>query len=248
MAPVRTLAVLALAFAAGCTSESSGTSAAASSIGRIENVGPKEFKALAEQKGGLFLDVRTPGEVARGHLPGASVIDINDSRFLEKVRLMPKDRPVFVYCASGSRSVAAADMMVRVGFPVVYNLVGGIGGWANAGLPLERPAGQQAAAQEGMRPDLFDLTLAAEERVLVDFRAEWCAPCRRMEPVVNAVAEAWKGKVKVLKVDVDLSEALADREKITGVPVLVYYVDGKERWRRNGEMSRAAIDAELARP
>lgn len=50
----------------------------------------------------------------------------------------------------------------------------------------------------------------------------------------------------MLRVDVDRSEALVRREKIEGVPVLVYYVDGKERWRHAGELTRAAIEAELA--
>lgn len=242
--PSRFVGLLALIVLAACTKESPSPSKQA--IGQVEQVGAQEFKALAEQKGGLYLDVRTPGEVARGHLPNASVIDLTDPRFEQKLALMQKDKPVFVYCASGSRSAAAAEMMVRMGFGEVYNLLGGIGTWANAGYPLERA--EALPSTGGMKPDSFDFTIAAESRVLVDFHTPWCAPCQRMAPVVDAVAEAWKGKVRVLKIDVDQSEALAQREKLSGVPVLVLYVDGKERWRRSGVTSREIIEAELARP
>jgi thiol-disulfide isomerase/thioredoxin len=69
-----------------------------------------------------------------------------------------------------------------------------------------------------------------------------------MAPVVAELVSAWQGKARVLTVDVEQSEALAQREKIQGVPVFVLYVDGKERWRRSGEMARAVLEAELGRP
>ncbi len=238
--------LLAVLFMSGCTKEPVGV--AGKPVGRLQQLGAEEFKSLAAQKGGLFLDVRTPGEVARGHLPNASVIDINDARFEQKLAVMQKDKPVFVYCASGARSSAAAERMVRMGFVEVYNLMGGIGAWNRAGFPIERSEEALAASTEGMRADTFDLALASENRLLVDFHTPWCAPCRRMAPVVDELAERWKGKVKVLKVDVDQSEPLALREKIVGVPVLVFYVDGKERWRQSGETSREVIEAELAKP
>lgn len=249
MAFSRLLVLLGLVLLTGCSREASRPAAAApQSIGNLEHLGAPEFKALAERTGGLYLDVRTPGEVARGHLPGASVIDLNDARFAQKVDLLPRGKPVFVYCASGNRSRAAGDFLVRAGFSEVYSLTGGIRAWSSAGLPTELPAGAPAAAILGTSPEDFDRALASEKRVLVDFHAPWCAPCRRMAPVVDAVAAAWAGKVKVLRADVDLSLALAEREKVSGVPVLVLYVDGKERWRKSGETPREVIEAELAKP
>lgn len=248
MALSRMAGLAALMVLAGCTKEPGAKAPAAEkAIGRVEQVGAQEFKTLAEQKGGLYLDVRTPGEVARGHLPNASVIDINDPRFEQKLAVMQKDKPVFVYCASGARSGAAAEMMIRMGFAEVYNLLGGIGTWANAGYPIDRSEAPVPSTQ-GMSVDTFDFTIAAESRVLVDFHTPWCAPCQRMSPVVDALAVAWKDKLRVIKVDVDQSEALAQREKISGVPVLVLYVNGKERWRKSGETPRAVLEAELVKP
>jgi rhodanese-related sulfurtransferase len=215
--------------------------------GRIEHVGAEEFRRLAMEKRGTYLDVRTPGEIARGHIPDTSVIELGDARFTQKASLMQKDRPVFVYCASGSRSRAAAEMLASVGIAEVYELSGGLGAWARAGYPLERSSGGDVAA-DAMKPEALDGVLAKEKRVLVDYHTPWCAPCRAMAPVVDALAEEWKGKAKVLRVDIGESEALAARERIQVVPSFVLYVDGKERWRSSGEMAREVLEAELARP
>jgi len=214
--------------------------------GKLENLDAQRFKALAEEKHGLLLDVRTPGEVARGKLAGASVIDFNGDRFAQKVALMPKDKPIFVYCASGNRSGQAVAQMQKLGFRELYNLTGGMGAWKAAGMPVEQPTEAVATGANAMEPKALDALLKSEKKLLVDYQTPWCAPCQKMVPVVDALGEALKGKVKVLRVDVDQSEALAAREKIEGVPVFVFYVDGKERWRRAGEQTRAELEKALA--
>lgn len=210
-------------------------------VARAEDLGPQEFKAALETVPGLLLDVRTPPEVARGKIAGASVIDWNGPKFEQKVLLLAKDKPVYVYCASGNRSGQAAALMGKLGFKRVVNLAGGVRGWAGAGLPLEAPAAA-APSGETVTPEAFDALLKKDKRVLVDFQTPWCTPCQKMVPVVDALAPSLKG-VKVLKVDIDQSEALAAREKVEGVPVFVLYVDGKERARLSGEQTRAALEA-----
>jgi thioredoxin len=243
-------ALAGLTFSCNRPSEGGARAAApAKELGKLEHVSAQDFKRLAEAKHGLFVDVRTPGEVARGHIPEATAVDINDSRFEERLERIQKDRPIFVYCASGARSSAAAELMIRKGFTEVFELAGGIGGWAREGYPIERSDGPPPSnPAEAVAPDKFDLTLGTEGRVLVDFHTPWCTPCRHMAPIIDAVDGAWRGKVKVVRVDVDQSDALATREKVKGVPTLVLYVDGKERWRKSGEVTRDAIEAELAKP
>ncbi len=226
--------------------QATNTAAAAPKLATVD---AQTFQKLAAEKAGIVLDVRTPGEVARGHLPDATVININDERFAQKIALMPKDKPIFVYCASGHRSAAAASVLVQTGFTEVYNLDGGIGAWASAGLPIDRSATPIAAnGVNAMTPDALDAVLKTEKRVLVDYHTPWCTPCRKMAPVMDALAQAWTGKAKLLQVDVEQSEALAQREKIQGVPVFVLYVDGKERWRKSGELAKDVLETELARP
>ena len=202
-----------------------------------EDLAPAQFKSQLEAQKGIVLDVRTPGEVAKGKLAGASVIDFTAPKFEQKVSLMARDKPVFVYCHSGGRSGQAVALMTKLGFTKVYNLGGGISAWKAAGLPVEAGGEAPSVSGEGVTPEAFDALIKKEKRVLVDFHTPWCTPCQKMAPIV----EALKG-VKVLKVDLDQSEALGTREKVQGVPVFVLYVDGKERARLAGEQTTTALE------
>ncbi|MEA5115373.1 MAG: thioredoxin [Geobacteraceae bacterium] len=63
--------------------------------------------------------------------------------------------------------------------------------------------------------------------VLVDFWASWCAPCRSVAPIVDALAEAYEGKVKVGKVNVDENPAIPAKYGIRGIPTVMLFKEGK---------------------
>ena len=83
--------------------------------------------------------------------------------------------------------------------------------------------------------------LQSEQPVLVDFWAEWCAPCRALAPVVNAVAQEYQGKAKVVKLDVDYSTQVAQRYGIRGIPTLIVFKGGNEADRVIGMTSKDHI-------
>ena len=90
---------------------------------------------MVGQRGDLFLlDVRTPGEYQQARLDGARLIPID--QFVKRLAEVPKDRPVLVYCAVGSRSAQVVNYLARRGYPEIYNLYGGIYAWAQKGLPV----------------------------------------------------------------------------------------------------------------
>jgi len=73
--------------------------------------------------------------------------------------------------------------------------------------------------------------------VLVDFWAEWCAPCQLMIPVFEEVSEDFKGKVKFCKLNVDEGSDIAEKFSVSGIPCLILLKDGKEIGRFVGFMS-----------
>ena len=69
--------------------------------------------------------------------------------------------------------------------------------------------------------------LEAPEPVLVDFWAEWCVPCRRLAPTVDAVASELRGKLKVGKVNVDENPGAAQRFNVRGIPTLMLFKEAR---------------------
>ena len=83
--------------------------------------------------------------------------------------------------------------------------------------------------------------LQASRPVLVDFWAEWCAPCRMMSPTVDAAAEQYAGSVRVVKLNVDDNLGVAQRYGIKGIPTLILFRQGTEAERVVGAVSKDAL-------
>ena len=69
--------------------------------------------------------------------------------------------------------------------------------------------------------------LKADRPVIVDFWATWCGPCRMLAPVLEEIDREYGDKVKICKVNVDEEPALADRFKVSAIPTLYIFKDGK---------------------
>ena len=84
-------------------------------------------------------------------------------------------------------------------------------------------------------------------RVLVDFWAGWCLPCRMVSPIIEELAEEYGGAVKIAKVDVDNESALAARYEILSIPTVILFDDGIETKRFVGVMPKESYASELAK-
>ena len=86
-----------------------------------------------------------------------------------------------------------------------------------------------------------DEVLQSGETVLVDFTAAWCGPCKLLAPIVEEVAAAVKGKVKVGKLDIDDAPITASKMGIRSVPTLIVFKDGKAAGQHLGLTTKAKI-------
>ncbi len=90
--------------------------------------------------------------------------------------------------------------------------------------------------------DFESQVLNSGQVVLVDFWAEWCAPCRMIAPVVEAIASELGDRVKVLKLDIDSNPGVPSRFGILSIPTLIIFKDGKAADRTVGFRSNLAVD------
>ncbi len=91
----------------------------------------------------------------------------------------------------------------------------------------------------------FDTVVASEIPTLVDFWADWCAPCHAVAPLLEEIAAENTGKLKVAKLNIDEHPAIAQDYGVMSIPTLILFKDGVEKKRLVGVQPKAAIEAEL---
>jgi len=72
-----------------------------------------------------------------------------------------------------------------------------------------------------------DEVIKSDMLVLVDFWAAWCGPCKIVAPTIESIADEYKGRLKVCKLNVDENPTTATTYRITGIPSLIFFKDGK---------------------
>ena len=90
-----------------------------------------------------------------------------------------------------------------------------------------------------------EAVLSSATPVLVDFWATWCAPCRMIAPMVEALATEYAGKVKVAKLDVDNNPKTSARFNVRSIPTILFFKDGKLIDQVVGAVPRPALEAKF---
>ncbi len=87
--------------------------------------------------------------------------------------------------------------------------------------------------------------LSSDKPVLVDFWAEWCGPCHAVSPVLDKIAEERAQELKLVKVNIDQEQALAQRYGISSIPAIVLFKDGEPAASVIGAQPKGAIERQL---
>lgn len=89
--------------------------------------------------------------------------------------------------------------------------------------------------------ETFSELIKSDKPVLVDFYADWCGPCKAMNPVIQEVARAMQGKARVIKVDIDKSVQAATAYQVQAVPTFIIFKKGNIVWRHSGMIDKISL-------
>ena len=90
-------------------------------------------------------------------------------------------------------------------------------------------------------PETFQDIIQSSTPVLVDFHAEWCGPCKAMSTVIKEVAQQLKGRLRIIKVDIDQAQEAARIYDVSAVPTFMLFQNGQVKWRHSGMIDKASL-------
>lgn len=119
--------------------------------------------------------------------------------------------------------------------------------WRANKLPEETGATATNPKKTGYTIAEFKALCQKDELVLVDFNATWCAPCKKVDVVLKQLEQVYGEKLKIVKIDIDEHQALATELKITSIPYLQLFRNGKQTWEHLGVASEETIRQEIGK-
>jgi hypothetical protein len=212
-----------------CAQNNQSSQAKTSNENSALTINSAEYSKAIVQMGAQILDVRTASEYQSGHIANALQANwLDPKEFKNRTQHLDKSKIIYIYCQSGGRSASAQAALIQDGFKVV-NLEGGMSNWRMQQMPVE---GLGNSVQ--MRVADFDKVLNSNQYVLVDVGAIWCPPCRKMQPVIDALKQNPPKPFYFLAVDGGQDIDVMKSVKADELPTFILFKNGFEIWRKVG--------------
>lgn len=208
-------------------------------------VNSHEFNKLISESDGVLLDVRTQREFKNGHIENSGQLNFYAFDFRKRLLLLPKDKPVYLYCNTGYRSNKAADFLLKNGYTQVYNLQHGIMEWEQEDLPVTVDPDAQPDTDDLFATSDFEQLILSDSLVLIDFYAPWCGPCRQMMPMIDSLKVDYHERIQIVKINADASKKLMRDLKMVTVPYFALYHRGALIFEHKGLIEREQLTAIL---
>lgn len=89
--------------------------------------------------------------------------------------------------------------------------------------------------------ETFKDIINGDKPVLVDFHATWCGPCKMMGPIIEELGKELQGQTRILKIDIDKNQTVANQFQVQAVPTLIIFKNGQIIWRNAGAMDKMSL-------
>jgi len=187
------------------------------------------YSKIKSQKNPQIVDARTPEEFALNHIEGAVNFNLQSENYAQSVAKLDKSKPVFIYSIGAGRSVALEKELLKNGFSEAYSLEGGIANWIGNGKPFYSNLKSKLSLAE------FNKIIADNKTVLVDIGSKYCAPCKKVKPVLEDIRSEYGSNLKIVEIELeDSPQVIADLKTVKVFPTLILYQNGKIVFKKEG--------------
>ena len=189
------------------------------------NVTAEEAKGVIESNPNIILlDVRMPDEFLSENISGARCMPLSELK--ERIGELDKGREVFVYCNSGMKSKQACKILAENGFETVYNMLGGINAWMEAGFAVTSRdnSSLSCTSSKNSIDSMMDSAFDSNKSVFLFFYADWCGFCKKQKPIIEELEKEYGDKIEFIWLNEKECKAELQQFEVNGYPTMFLIV------------------------
>lgn len=187
------------------------------------------YSKIKSEKNPQIIDARGSEEFVLNHINGAVNFNLESKDYDQQIAKLDKTKPVFTYSIGAGRSVWLADDLLKKGFKEAYSLEGGIANWIGNGKPFYTKSKSKLTLAE------YQKIIAENKDVLVDIGSKYCAPCKKVKPILETIKAQYGDHLKIVEIELeDSPQVIADLKTVKVFPTLILYKEGKIVFKKEG--------------